>query len=205
MHAKKTNKTKFAVLLLALALLVGGVVGGTLAWLIDTTGEIVNTFTVGDINIELTEPDAPENKEFKMVPGSDIAKDPTVTVKSGSEACWLFVKVEAENGVVLKNAEGKYAAADYITYAIDSGWTALDATNHPGVYYLTVDAATAAAGKSFSVLDGDKVHVLDTVTKTMMEDAKTTAPTLTFTAYAIQSANIETASAAWKAINPPTT
>ena len=201
MHAKKTNKTKFAVLLLALALLVGGVVGGTLAWLIDTTGEIVNTFTVGDINIELTEPDAPENKEFKMVPGSDIAKDPTVTVKSGSEACWLFVKVEAENGVVLKNAEGKYAAADYITYAIDSNWKALDGVT--GVYYREV--ATSTDDQPFSVLAGDKVHVLDTVTKTMMEDAKTTAPTLTFTAYAIQSANIETASAAWKAINPPTT
>ena len=202
MHAKKTNKTKLAVILLALALLIGGAVGGTLAWLIDTTDEIVNTFTVGDINITLTETGAENNaKSFKMIPGDDISKDPTVTVVGGSEACWLFVKVEAANGVALA---GSSTTADYITYAIDSNWKALDGVT--GVYYREV--ATSTADQPFSVLAGNEVHVLDTVTKAMMEaitDGNANAPTLTFNAYAIQSANIADASAAWTAVNAPST
>ena len=83
-------KKKTLALVLALTLLVAGVVGGTLAWLTDQTAEVKNTFTVGDINIGLTETTA----DYKMIPGNTIAKDPTVTVKANSEACWLFVKVE---------------------------------------------------------------------------------------------------------------
>ena len=82
-------KKKTLALVLALTLLVAGVVGGTLAWLTDQTAEVKNTFTVGDINIGLTE----TTTDYKMVPGNTIAKDPTVTVKANSEACWLFVKV----------------------------------------------------------------------------------------------------------------
>ena len=48
-------KKKTLALVLALTLLVAGVVGGTLAWLTDQTAEVKNTFTVGDINIGLTE------------------------------------------------------------------------------------------------------------------------------------------------------
>ncbi|MEI3142371.1 MAG: TasA family protein [Oscillospiraceae bacterium] len=103
-------KKKTLALVLALTLLVAGVVGGTLAWLTDQTAEVKNTFTVGDINIGLTE----TTTDYKMVPGNTIAKDPTVTVKANSEACWLFVKVtESEN------------LDTFITYAIAEGWTAL--------------------------------------------------------------------------------
>ena len=48
-------KKKTLALVLALTLLVAGVIGGTLAWLTDQTDEVKNTFTVGDINIDLTE------------------------------------------------------------------------------------------------------------------------------------------------------
>ena len=39
--------------------------------------------------------------------------------------------------------------------------------------------------------------VFDSVTKTMLEGAKTNAPTLTFTAYAVQKAGFKDAAAAW--------
>ena len=65
-------KKKTLALVLALTLLVAGVVGGTLAWLTDQTAEVKNTFTVGDINIGLTE----TTTDYKMVPGNTIAKDP---------------------------------------------------------------------------------------------------------------------------------
>ena len=142
-------KKKTLALVLALTLLVAGVVVGTLAWLTDQTAEVKNTFTVGDINIDLTETTA----DYKMVPGNTITKDPTVTVKANSEACWLFVKVtESEN------------LDTFITYAIAEGWTALSGVD--GVYYREVPASTA--DQTFSVLADDAVTVKSNVTKTML-------------------------------------
>lgn len=197
MHAKKTNKRKLAALLLALALLMGCAAGATLAWLIDTTDPIVNTFTVGDINITLTEDGAENNaKSFKMVPGSDIAKDPVVTVEGGSEKCYLFVKVEKSENF-----------GDFMNYKIAEGWTEL--TEGSGVYYREVAASTA--DQPFYVLAADNagknangsVHVKDSVTKADMDSLTAeTYPTLTFTAYAVQKDNVADATTAWGYANP---
>ena len=175
-------KKKTLALVLALTLLVAGIVGGTLAWLTDQTAEVKNTFTVGDINIDLTE----TTTDYKMVPGNTIAKDPTVTVKANSEACWLFVKVTESTDL-----------KDFITYAIAEGWTALPGVD--GVYYREVPAS--AADQTFSVLAGDAVTVKSDVTRTMLETAKTDAPTLTFQAYAIQKDHFATADAAWAEVS----
>ncbi len=171
---------KALFIMLSAALIVCATVAGTLAWLTDTTDPVVNTFTVGDINITLTES---ENLDLKMVPGQPIRKDPKVTVKAGSEACWLFVKVE-------KSADFD----SFMAFDPADGWTELET----GVYYREVAATTADT--DFPVLKDNKVMVLDSVTKTMLEDAKTNAPTLTFTAYAVQKAGFENAVAdAWAA------
>lgn len=177
-------KKKIAVavsLLLVLALSIGG----TIAWLTDKTDPVVNTFTVGDINITLAE----TKTNFKMVPGNTIEKDPKVTVKAGSEACWLFVKVEKSNNL-----------DSYITYGIAQGWTQLSGVD--GVYYREVPATTV--DEAFAVLTNDQVMVKENVTKTMMNDLQkedATQPTLTFTAYAVQKDNIATAADAWAKVS----
>lgn len=176
-------KKKTLALVLALTLLVAGVVGGTLAWLTDQTAEVKNTFTVGDINIGLTE----TTTDYKMVPGNTIAKDPTVTVKANSEACWLFVKVTESTDL-----------KDFITYAIAEGWTALPGVD--GVYYREVPAS--AADQTFSVLKGDAVTVNSDVTKEMLTAKDFANPTLTFKAYAVQKDNVASASDAWAKVNP---
>ena len=194
-------KKKATIAVTALLLVLCFAIGGTLAWLVDESDKVVNTFTYGDINIDLSES---ENLNLKMIPGNDITKDPKVTVKAGSEACWLFVKVEksATYDSYLKNC------------TIDTGWTELASaagTNYK-VYYRDVDADTAKAGTSYQVLAEDKVTVLDEVTKSMMEDIKNgtkTQPTLTFTAYAVQLDGFnnpensveENAALAWTEIN----
>ena len=61
----------------ALTLIIGGIIGGSVAWLTAKTDAVVNTFTYGDINIELTET-KPANKQAKIIPGVDIEKDPKV-------------------------------------------------------------------------------------------------------------------------------
>ena len=176
------------VLMLALVLVLGCAVGGTVAWLVAKTDPVVNTFTYGDINITLTET-RPANQQAKIIPGVDIEKDPKVTVKAGSEACWLFVKVEEEGTFV----------ANKVTYSVADGWTQGDDTDIPAnVYYREVGAVTADT--DFYVLNGNKVTVSNSLTK---EDiANITQPKLTFTAYAVQKDGMDTAAAAWAAANP---
>lgn len=178
-------KKKTVALLLALVLVFGVVAGGTLAWLIDKTDPVVNTFTYGNINITLTES---TGNNYKIIPGKDITKDPKVTVKATSEACWLFVEVKEEGTFV----------ADKVTYSIADGWTKGDGTKIPAnVYYREVSAVTADT--DFSVLKDNKITVKDTLTKEDIKDI-TTNPTLTFTAYAVQKDGIADAATAWSKI-----
>lgn len=193
-------KKKSLALVLALAMIVVCVVGGTLAWLTATTPEVKNTFTYGDINIKLEETgatvaaDGSATKEFKMIPGYTITKDPKVTVLAGSEKCYLFVKVaESDN------------FDDFMTYDMAAGWTALTGVN--GVYYRVVD--TADMGTAYSVLANDKVTVRGDVTKGMLNALTAdTQPTLTFTAYACQYNNSNDTNFgpadAWAKVNPTT-
>ena len=164
-------KKKTFVLLLALVLIAGAAVGGTLAWLTDTTEAVQNTFTTSDIDITLVE----TTSEFKMVPGCTIEKDPKVTVIAGSEKCYLFVKIEKSSNF-----------DTFMTYTVADGWTQGDGTDIPSnVWYRTVEASTT--NQEFAVLKDNQVSVLGTVTKADMNGlTENTYPTLTFTAYAVQ-------------------
>ena len=88
-------KKKIIALCLIVALAATAVIGGTLAYFTDKDAA-TNTFTVGNVNIELTEPkwtssgsqDAPE-----VYPGEPLAKDPTVE-NIGKNPCFVRIKVE---------------------------------------------------------------------------------------------------------------
>ena len=188
------------VLVLALTLIVGVAGGATFAWLTAKTDPVVNTFTYGDINIDLAEN---TGSDYKIIPGVDIAKDPKVTVKAGSEACWLFVKVEEENWPTPTYGEGENAVRK-VNYDIADGWTKGDGTSIPAnVYYREV--AANDANQEFPVLKDDKITVSDTLTKIDIKDILTTTPKLSITAYAIQKDGMTDAAAAWAAINDAAT
>lgn len=180
------------MLVLALALIVGVAGGATFAWLTATSDTVTNTFTYGDINITLGET---TGSDYKIIPGVDIEKDPLVTVEAGSEACWLFVKVEEEGTFV----------ANKVTYSIADGWTKGDGTKIPAnVYYRAVDAVKNDT--DFAVLKDNKIYVSDTLTKIDISGIPTTTPTkLSITAYAIQKDGMDTAAQAWAAIPGTTT
>lgn len=183
-HANRRSvSSKAFAAVLALVLVLGCALGGTVAWLVAESGPVTNTFTYGDINIALTET---TGEDYKIIPGVDIAKDPKVTVKANSEACWLFVKVDEVGTFV----------ADRVTYSVADGWTAL--TGQPGVYYREVGAVTADT--DFYVLKDNVVKVSDTLTKEDIKDIPT-GPTLTFTAYAVQKDGIADAATAWSKIS----
>ena len=178
---------------LAIVLVVALSVAGTYAYLTDKTATIKNTFTVGNVNITLTETwntdtnndNKPDAWQAQLIPGKEYTKDPVVTVKGGSEKCYLFVKFE-ENG----NA-AKYL--DYTSLLAAPDWTQGDGTNIPAnVWYRVVDKS--ATDTTFHLLAGDKVTIKNTVTNENM--AAASKAQLVYTAYACQFEGM-TAAQAW--------
>lgn len=194
---------KYLVVVACIAMVLGVAIGGTVAWLSAATQPVTNTFSPSDINITLDET-VPVNNEAKMVPGNTISKDPKVSVTAGSEACWLFVTITKSNNysTYLKD------------YTVAAGWTEYEAgVSEDGftkVYYRFVDATDATAGVRYYVLNGTtnangEVTVKESVTKTQMKAlTSNNYPTLTFKAYAVQSANITDVADAWTQANDST-
>lgn len=197
-EAKRTSKAvniRVLMVMMAVAVMISCVVGGSVAWLL-TTASVTNTFTYGDINIALKEDDTgfdgdgnSNTNEYPMMPGETIAKNPTVTVLNGAEDCWLFVKLTESANL-----------DDFITYEVDTtAWAQLlDDDGNPveGVYFRLIQNLTA--DYTASVLKGDQVQVKETVTKAMLNEldkdsANVTYPTLTVTAYAVQYSGFEVA------------
>jgi len=74
------------------------------------------------------------------------------------------------------------------------GWTAVP--NTTSVYYREVAASTT--NQAYDVISGNQVSIPNTVTKTMLDSATgADAPSLTFTAYAVQKEGFTDVSAAW--------
>ena len=202
----KLNKKIIAMLsvFIMLALVViGRSVSGTVAWLVSQSESTVSTFTLGDINITLAESDF-GSQPIKIIPGIDIKKDPKVTVMANSEACWLFVKVEESNWPDCKEANGTRK----VSYSVNNGWSALEGTS--GVYFREVSAEDAQKGMDYIVLAGSEncpsgvIKVSQELTKEEINSISSygNQPSLTFTAYAVQRAGIDTAAAAWATVNP---
>ena len=196
---RRTRRMRNMLLVVSMMLVVAmASVGVTVAWLTDDTQTIVNTFTTSDIAIELIETDADgdgdvNTNSYKMVPGHQIEKDPEVKVVAGSEACYLFVKMEESKNF-----------AEFLNYEMADGWTLLQETIEGKVYYREVNADTAAAGQTYGVIKDDQVNVNTNVTKEQLNAYKgenAAYPQLKVTAYACQmDSNIDSASEAWTVI-----
>ena len=204
---KRHSSKKALAMLLSLVLVIGCVVGGTVAWLTAQDDPVVNKFSPSTIGVELKEHTYDDEKDelttavtdkgvsnYKMIPGWTIPKDPEAWITENSEAAYLFVEIkESEN------------FDTFMTYAIADGWTLLnsdpaqtgenivtdDSTADTFVIYREVAAGNSAANMgetyAFAILKDNKVTVKgEEVTKEMMTAADFVEPTLTFTAYAHQ-------------------
>ena len=131
-----TNK-KLVVAVIALSLALVCVVGATLAYLVAQSNVVTNTFTYGEISLELAEANKTDKDGLTftgVVPGDQINKDPTVTVVKGSEPCYVYVLIENQLG----------AAA---TYNIDNAtWEQVETFQNAVLYRYNriVDATTEA-------------------------------------------------------------
>lgn len=190
--ARRTSGTKVFTLVLALVLTLGCVVGGTVAWLTAESTVVTNTFTVGDINITLTET---TGTSYKVIPGATQNKDPKVTVALGSEECYVYVKV-TNNLVIGSDIVG--------TINIDTTkWTAVGTSGNTTLYRYkdVVDAASAAQVLPvFTTVSYDGEKILKSNISQLKDK------TIVVQAYAHQSENItnvtvaDTAAKAWASV-----
>ena len=212
---KRNNSTKIIPLLLALALLVCCGIGGTVAWLMDSTEAVTNTFTIGDINLTLVESpynaannsygnpvqstrENPLTNSYPLIPGNSYKKDPKVTVLANSEDCYLFVRMEK-----IGNPD------NYLDFTFnDDGWYTYN--GEEGVYYREV--SKSASDQSWDLLkkiDGDfTIKVSDKIVKAGTAsgdyiDMPANNPEIKFTAYAVQKANLSLKKA-WELVDPTT-
>lgn len=201
-------KKKIVALCLCIALAVVAIGGATLAYFTDTTPAVKNTFTVGKVDIDLWENEdgtTNSNKvsgrtDIKVAPGSDIKKNPTVSVTADSEDCWLFVQMDITN----------WPAAN-VTYALAEGWSILPATKGGTaadftvgtsfVLYRTVSKADTT--REFAILSDDTITVSNQlVSGNFVQDANggMKQPSMVFTAFAIQKDNLGNVNDAWDAV-----
>ncbi|MBE6559933.1 MAG: hypothetical protein E7662_02305 [Ruminococcaceae bacterium] len=208
---KRKINVKLITAVLSFALLFAGTLGSSLAWLLAKSEVITNTFTSSDINITLTETTGGNERKFQMVPGYTIDKDPKVTVKKGSEDCYVFVKIEETNNSLPSNGtlpyylyEVNYAYTD--SQDVVQNWKKIDGIPE-NVYYIKIkDMKNAASDLVLNVLGtGTETITVQSISITykwgnaqvlthpaatefdMTEAGKSgQEPKLTFTAYASQ-------------------
>ena len=213
---KRNNSTKIVTILLALALLVCCGIGGTVAWLMDSTEAVTNTFTIGDINLTLVEspydaadnsygePAENVNNSYPLIPGNTYNKNPKVTVLANSEDCYLFVRMEK-----IGNPDTYLTFSFKNDYAETEKWTLVP--RETDVYYRVVTKNTSDQSWDLLVADnnGYTVTVKQNIVKkgsasnTNDIEMPTATPQLVFTAYAVQKANLSLAEA-WALVDPTT-
>ena len=189
----KSKKKVFMTVLCAAALVVASVLG-TMAFL-TSKDKVNNTFTVGNVAITLDEAkvtdagnpvegaDRVKANIYKLIPGHEYTKDPTVHVTANSEDSWVFIKVEDGLAAI----EDDTTVADQIT---GNGWTALDGV--AGVYYKEYSSSTAAP--DLVVFETFKV-------KGDADVAQYANAKIDVTAYAIQKDGFTTPVAAWAEVS----
>ena len=145
-------KKKSLISMLATLSLVGVImVGATLAYLTDKTDDVVNTFTIGKVDINLTEPNWKPEEGLDLEPGAEIAKDPTVT-NTGKNDAFVAVKV---TGMDAMAAVGFEADVNDETGAVVEGW---DGSLVDGIYAY---AKSALAKGDASVPVFSEVRFMD--------------------------------------------
>lgn len=184
----KSKKKIVALLLCAVALVVGSVMG-TMAWL-TSHDEVNNTFTVGNVKITMDELDVDndDNKDditensnpardkanaYKLIPGHTYVKDPTVHVDSSSEECYVYVKLANGLKPIIGGTtiEAQMAA---------KGWVCIDEGEQLYVYQYAVSGTSTQ--KDLVVFDNFTINSnVDNTTLAQYKDA-----TITVTAYAVQ-------------------
>lgn len=89
------NKKGIALLILSVVLITVIAISGSLAYFTDKD-EVVNTFAMGKVQIDLDEPGWNENSGLNLLPGNVRVKDPIVTALEGQS--YMRIRMEIVDG-----------------------------------------------------------------------------------------------------------
>ncbi len=157
------KKVKSLLIVLCALIFVAAGIFATLAYLNDTSDEVNNVVTVGDVDIELDEALVSYDEyyeetvsdtrvitnDYNLIPGVTYTKDPTVHVLDQSEPAYIFVRVyngieRAETDVYVDGEN----IGDIAKQMEDNGWVELTRDNfteeelphaHPGIFVYNGD------------------------------------------------------------------
>ncbi len=211
------KKSKVLITILCAVLLVTVSVLGTLAYL-TSQDVVVNTFTVGKVNITLDEaavnvdgteiPGADRVKEnnYHLIPGQTYVKDPTMTVKAKSEDSYVrmlltlncadeFDTIYAPDKADLTTIFNGYDPANWVYETVTR-----DAAKNTITYefrYKEIVAKSATDTKLEALFES--ITVPDVFNGTDMESIADLK--ITVVGHAIQATGFADADAAWTAFN----
>lgn len=210
-------KKKLLIMSVAMVLVCAFAVGMTIAYL-TSTDEVVNTFTVGNVQIKLDEaaansdgtlvPNADRVKanRYKLIPGHTYNKDPMVTVLSGSESSYIKMTVTFTKSAELDaifTPNGADLTSIFNGYDPDStNWiykgNTEDASANTRTYEFWYKEVVPATAEDVA-LDAlfDSITVPRTITNEQL--ATIAGMTITVNAYAIQADGFSSPEAAWEA------
>ncbi len=202
-------KKKVLALSLALGALALILSAGTLAYFTDKTDTITNTFTVGRVDIDLTEPEqdnwgVDENGKAKtvMMPGGEYAKTPTITVKENSQDAYVFATLKLSDtqdfvNAVLASYTGAIAndpaaavaeLSKYIGEFDANAWTIKKFDINTGTFTI-MHNGVMKAGDSVKIFKSIKMPA--TLKSEAFPEGSFSNGTIEVTAYAIQAEGIE--------------
>ena len=199
---------------LALVLVVAMSVAGTYAYL-TSADKVVNTFTVGNVQIKLDEAkanpdgslvqgaDRVKANSYKLLPGHNYNKDPMVTVLKGSESSYVKMTVTFSNASQLDAIFAPDGGADItsIFNGYDSAnWIYMGNTEDTVANTRTYEfwyKETVAAPNADVALDAlfDSITVPGTINNDQLKTIE--GMTITVNAYAIQADGFNDAADAW--------
>lgn len=226
------TRTKALLIVLCATLLVAVTALTTIAWLTSIPDAVTNTFTFGDgdnIKIELDEAkvdaygdleykdadkttlkDRVKANEYKLLPGHEYTKDPTIHVKADSIDCYLFVTIK--NDIAAIEADTKIAAQ-----MAANGWVIVEGYTDVYAYYgvaaegeespNTLKKIEKDEDNDRDILVFEKFKIIDSADATELAKYATTTKDgkqnniITVNAYAVQADGFEGKSAkdVWEA------
>lgn len=212
-NKKFSTKTKLISSAISLMLIVCFAITGTVAWLVDKTDTVQDTFTYGKVDIELvdgnnsdvlwkTNEDNRDAKANKLIPGATIPFTPYVKVVKGSEDCYVFVEITNAN-----LSAGNPAKDLFNNYTVTTDWEVVETTTDTVVYiYKNKVSLNADAHQWLQIIDGNALKVNTALANGDVTSSAT--PAITITAYAIQADHLgdaDTDAEIWDLIDPNTT
>lgn len=184
------KQTKVLLMLSSAAALVTVSVFGTLAYL-TSTKTAVNTFTIGKVSIDLEETDVDGDNDtlknsYRLVPGAEYVKDPTVTVIEGSEEAYIRMiltvhNADTVNSIIADQTNGLTDFSDFLSGWDQEKWSLegsvtddeANTISYEYRYYQTVDGFADDGSEAAeelpalfeklvvpSTLDGDELQAL---------------------------------------------